>query len=251
MVLTSSGIYGFTLTQYLAHVAAITAPAAERIAAADENVSRQAGKVADLTKQIADVDAAPKTASVTAAIKPVRASAIAAQAAAQAAAAKQHAAEDQRLQAKRDGLAGRRDIETAELSRLRGERTAVGSVQQAAEAEVGPVKVLADAIGVDPGKVVAGAVAILFDPLCVLLWLAIRSKPAEAVQAVPEIAATVAAPVAEIAPAAVAPAATVKKPVRKAKRKVATKKTARKRKPALKPDWRDTSDLTNVHYLVK
>src|SRR5258708_21661965 len=57
MVLTSSAIYGFTLTRYLAHVAAITPPVAARAPAADDEVRRQAGQVADRAKPIADLDA--------------------------------------------------------------------------------------------------------------------------------------------------------------------------------------------------
>src|SRR5258708_10530592 len=95
MVLTSSGIYGFTLTRYLAHVAAITAPVAERAAAADEEVRRQADKVGDLDKQIADLDA-NHGADVSSTARPRTAAAIAAQAQAQAAAAKLRPADDHR-----------------------------------------------------------------------------------------------------------------------------------------------------------
>jgi len=247
MVLTSSGIYGFTLTRYLAHVALITRPAAERIAAADEAVARQAGKVADLVKQIADIDAAaqPIAAGSTrrGTEKSLKASAINAQAAADAAAARQRLADDQRRQARRSELAGHRDAEAAELSRLRGVRAEAGSEQQAAEAEVGPVRVIADALGVDPGKVVAAAVASIYDPLCVLLLLAAGHRPAAPVQAVP--AWTV------VQTAAAAPAG---KPARKSKRKV---RAVRKRKPALAPDWRKPetanpeNDNSNVVHLKK
>jgi hypothetical protein len=176
-VLTSSGIYGFTLTRYLAHVAAITAPAQERAAAADEEVNRQADKVADLTKQIEDLDAAPR-ADLTSSSRPRTAAGIAAQAQALAAAAKLRLADDQRRQAKRDGLAARRDIETAELAKLRGVRAEVASAQKAAEAEVGPVKLVADVFGVDPGKVVAATVAATYDALCILLLIVSGHKPA-------------------------------------------------------------------------
>jgi hypothetical protein len=179
MILTSSGIYGFTLSRYLAHVAEITGPVSERIAAADQAIERQAAKVADLDKQITAIDAAPAIDTAIAA-KPRNAAAIAAQAKAQAEAVKLRLADEQRRQAKRDALTTRRDAETAELARLRTERAAIGSQQKAAEAEVGPVKILADAIGVDPGKVVAAAVASIYDALCVLLLIAAGHKPATA-----------------------------------------------------------------------
>lgn len=184
MILTSSGIYGFTLTRYLAHVAAITAPVAQVIAAADENVRRQADKVADLNKQITDVDAASAPTSAPQHTgKPAKASAINAQASADAAAAKQRIADDQRRQAKRDTLTGKRDTETVELSRLRNVRAAAGSVQQAAEAEIGPVKIVADLLGIDPGKVVAATVAAVFDAMCVLLLLVGRSRKPAVIEA--------------------------------------------------------------------
>jgi hypothetical protein len=236
MVLTSSGIYGFTLTRYLAHVAAITAPAQERAAAADEDIRRQAGKIADLTKQVEALDSAP-VADFAGTSKPRTAVAIAAQAQAQAAAAKLRLADEQRRQVKRDGLTAKRDIETAELAKLRGVRAEVASMQQAADAEVGPVKIVADVLGVDPGKVVAAAVAAIYDALCVLLLLVAGHKPA-----VP--AAVPAQAVIETAAVVVAPA---KKRARKA-RKPAGKA---KRKPALSPNWRTANDNANVLYLVK
>src|SRR5260370_27650835 len=129
MVLTSSGIYGLTLTRYLAHVASITAPVLERAAAADEEIRRQADKVGDLDKQIADLDA-NHGADVSSTARPRTAAAIAAQAQAQAAAAKLRIADEQRRQTKRDGLPANRDIEPAEVPRLHGLRARIDSQQQ-------------------------------------------------------------------------------------------------------------------------
>jgi hypothetical protein len=181
MSLTSAGVYGFVLTQYLAHVGAITAPVAERIAAADEAVNRQADKVADLDKQIAALDAAP-VLEIANTAKPRTASQIAAQAKAQAEAAKLRLADEQRRAAKREILVAKRDNETAELARLRTVRTEIGSQQKAAEAEIGPVRLIADALDVDPGKIVAGAIASIFDALCVLLLLVSNHKPSAPVE---------------------------------------------------------------------
>jgi hypothetical protein len=187
MVLTSSGIYGFVLTRYLTHVAAITGPVMERIAAADEEIARQADKIADLDKQLATIDAAPAL-EITRTAKPRTASQIAAQAKAQAEAAKLRLADEQRRQAKRDGLVARRDSETAELSRLRTVRAEIGSQQKAAEAEVGPTKLVADILGVDPGKVVAAAVAAIYDALCVLLLLVASARHEQPVPAARPVA---------------------------------------------------------------
>jgi hypothetical protein len=245
MVLTSSGIYGFTLTRYLAHVAAITAPVQERAAAADEDIRRQAGKVADLDKQISDLDAAPR-ADLASTAKPRTAAAIAAQAQAQAGAAKLRLADEQRRQIKRDGLTAKRDVETAELASLRGLRSRIDSQQKAAEAEVGPVKIVADVLGVDPGKVVAAAVAAIYDALCVLLLLVAGHKPAVPAvvpaQAVVETAAMVTVRKRSVRSVAAA------KGWETRRRNGAGKA---KRKPALSPNWRTANDNANVHYLVK
>jgi hypothetical protein len=69
-----------------------------------------------------------------------------------------------------------------ELARLRTVRAEIGSQQKAAEAEVGPVKFIADVLGVDAGKVVATAVATIYDALCVLLLLVAGHKPAAPVE---------------------------------------------------------------------
>ena len=210
MILTSSGIYGFTLTRYLAHVAEITAPALERAAAADADIARQADKVADLAKQIEALDAAP-AANFVSRIPPSRnARAIAAQAEADKQAAKQRHADEERRQTKRDGLSSRRDAETAELARLKGLRAQIGSQQKAAEAEIGPVKLVADIVGVDPGKVVAATVAAIYDALCVLLLLVAGHKASPVAAAPAKIEAPIEAPVVvEIS------AAVKRKPARK------------------------------------
>jgi hypothetical protein len=89
---------------------------------------------------------------ITSTAKPRTATQIAAQAKAQAEAAKLRLADEQRRQAKRDGLVSRRDIETAELTRLRAVRAEIGSQQKAAEAEIGPTKLVADILGVIPAR---------------------------------------------------------------------------------------------------
>ena len=260
MGLTTTGIYGFTLTQYLAHVAAITSPAAERVAGADEDVRRQAVKVADLTAQIAAIDASQPAATGSMRRENSRAktaAAINAQASADAAAAKLQAAEDQRRQVKRDTLVLRRDAEAAELSRLRGMRETAGSQQQSAEAEVGPVKAVADLLGIDPGKILATVVSVVFDPLCVLMLFAgaVIAGARNATHPEPVAEAPAARPETSSAPME------IKAPKKRRTRSKTSKarkprgESSRKRKPALAPDWRKPdaaiSDYSNVHYLVR
>lgn len=57
------------------------------------------------------------------------------------------------------------------------------SHQQAAESEIGPAKLVADALGIDAGKVVAISIASIFDALCVLLLIAASSPKRPAVSA--------------------------------------------------------------------
>jgi hypothetical protein len=201
MTLTSGGVYSFVLTRYLAHVAAIEGPATERIAAADEDVRRQVEKVADIDKQLANLDATPA----------LEITQIAAAARAQAEAAKLRAADQQRRQAQRNAIAAKRDAEAVELVRLRTARAEVGSQAQAAAAEVGPTKVVADLLGIDPGKVVAAAIASIYDALCILLLICAGSHKSVAA----------AAPVAEIT-----------KPIKTRKRSAAARRgwATRKRK---------------------
>jgi hypothetical protein len=171
VILTSSGLYGFTLEHYLAHVAELTAPVQERIAAADEDIRGQVEKVADTDRQIAQIDAAPAL-EIPSTARPKTAAQIAAQAKAQAEANKLRIAEDQRRQAKRDGLAVRREQEAGELARLRTVRAEIASQQQAAESEIGALKLIADALHVDAAKVVAVSVASLYDLLAITLLIA-------------------------------------------------------------------------------
>jgi hypothetical protein len=140
-------------------------------------IVRGLDQLGDLDKQVAALDSAPAL-EITSSAKPRTAAGIAAQAKAQAEANKLRIAEEQRRQAKRDALSAKHDVEAGELARLRTVRAEVASQAQAAEAEVGPVRIVAEIIGVDPGKVVAAAVASIYDALCVLLLLTGGHNPA-------------------------------------------------------------------------
>jgi hypothetical protein len=184
VILTSSGIYGFTLERYLSHVAALTAPGQERIASADEDIRRRIERIADIDGQIAALDKAPAL-EIASTARPKTASQIAAAAKAAAEANKLRVAEEARKQAKRDGLVAQRDRESAELGRLRSVRAEVASQQQAAESEIGALRLIADALHVDAAKVVAVSVASLYDLLAIMLLIAASHKPAAPAPATP------------------------------------------------------------------
>jgi hypothetical protein len=146
-----------------------------RAAAIDARISVQADKVADLSKQIADLDAArtaepPNTGDLR------TAAAINAQAAALAAAVKLRAADDERRQAKRNSLA---DKFTVALADVKFEKAAVEGERRTVEADLGPVRYLATLIGAGDQDVLRWftlVVALLLDPAAVLLLLAATRK---------------------------------------------------------------------------
>jgi len=101
--LNAIGAYGFLAKAHIGHALAGDLAVPARAADIEARISVQAGKVADLTKQIADLDAA-RTIEARAAGILRTAGAINAQAAALAATAKLRAQDEERRQAKRNGL---------------------------------------------------------------------------------------------------------------------------------------------------
>jgi hypothetical protein len=89
----------------------------------DGQVRLDSGRTCNRRASLPDFDSTPAL-EITSTAKPRTATQIAAQAKAQAEAAKLRLADEQRRQAKRDGLVSRRDIQTAELTRLRKEGSA-------------------------------------------------------------------------------------------------------------------------------
>jgi hypothetical protein len=106
MTLNAVGAYGFLAKAHIGHALAGDLAVSGRAAAIDAKISVQAETVADLSRQIADLDAAravepPATGNLR------TAAAISAQAAALAAAAKLRATDDERRKAQRNSLADR------------------------------------------------------------------------------------------------------------------------------------------------
>jgi hypothetical protein len=174
MGLNAVGCYGFLAKAHIGHEVEGETAIGGRMADVEARLSVQAEKVADLTKQIASLDAA-RTIETPSAGNLRTASAISAQAAAIAAAAKLRAADDERRQAKRTSLADRLTVEAKALAELKIERAEVDGNRKVADADLGPVRYLAKMIDRDDQDVLRWfilVIAVLLDPAAVLLLLA-------------------------------------------------------------------------------
>jgi hypothetical protein len=174
MGLNAVGCYGFLAKAQIGHQVEGDVAVAGRAADIEGRISVQAEKVADLTKQIADLDAA-RTIETPSAGNLRTASAINAQAAALAAAAKLRAADDERRQAKRTSLADKLTVEAKTLADLKIEKASIEGQRKVAEADLGPVRYLATLLGAGDQDVLRWfilVIALLLDPAAVLLLLA-------------------------------------------------------------------------------
>jgi len=174
MGLNAVGCYGFLAKAHIGHQVEGDVAVAGRAADIEARLAVQAEKVADLTKQIADLDAA-RTIETPSAGNLRTASAISAQAAALAAAAKLRAADDERRQAKRTSLADKLMVEAKALADLKIEKAGAEGQRKVAEADLGPIRYLATLLGAGDQDVLRYfilVVAVLLDPAAVLLLLA-------------------------------------------------------------------------------
>ncbi len=174
MGLNVIGAFGFLAKAHIGHQVEGDVAVAGRAADIEGRLAVQAEKVADLTKQIADLDAA-RTIETPSAGNLRTASAINAHAAALAAAAKLRAADDERRQAKRTSLADKLTVEAKALADLKIEKAKVDGDRKVVEADLGPVRNLATLIGGDDQDVLRWfilVIAVLLDPAAVLLLMA-------------------------------------------------------------------------------
>src|SRR5882762_6195479 len=174
MGLNAVGCYGFLAKAQIGHQVEGETVVSARAANIEARLAVQAEKVADLTKQIADLDAA-RTIETPSAGNLRTASAINAQAAALAAAAKLRAADDERRQAKRTSLADKLTVEAKTLADLKIEKASIEGQRKVAEADLGPVRYLATLLGAGDQDVLRWfilVIALLLDPAAVLLLLA-------------------------------------------------------------------------------
>ncbi len=174
MGLNAIGCYGFLAKAHIGHQVEGETAIGARAPDIEARLSVQAEKVADLTKQIADLDAA-RTIETPSAGNLRTASAISAQAAALAAATKLRAVDDERRQAKRTSLADKLTVEAKALADLKIEKAKVDGDKKVAEADLGPLRYLATLIGAGDQDVLRWfilVIAVLLDPAAVLLLLA-------------------------------------------------------------------------------
>jgi len=174
MGLNAVGCYGFLAKAQIGHQVEGETVVSARAADIEARLSVQAEEVADLTKQIADLDAA-RTIETPSAGNLRTASAISAQAAALAAAAKLRAADDERRQAKRTSLADKLTVEAQALADIKIEKAKVDGDKRVVEADLGPVRYLATLLGAGDQDVLRWfilVIAVLLDPAAVLLLLA-------------------------------------------------------------------------------
>src|SRR5258706_2719751 len=174
MGLNAVGCYGFLAKAHIGHQVDGDVAVAGRAADIEGRLVVQAEKVADLTKQIADLDAA-RTIETPSAGNLRTASAINAQAAALAAASKLRAADDERRQAKRTSLADKLTVEAKTLPQPELEKAKVDGDRKVAEADLGPIRYLAILLGAGDQDVLRWfilVIAVLLDPAAVLLLLA-------------------------------------------------------------------------------
>jgi hypothetical protein len=152
--------------------------AAAKLADLDAKITVQADVVADLGKQIADLGAA-RSVEAPAVSNLRTAAAINAQATAQATAEKLRAADDERRQAKRKDLADKLAVEAKTLAGLRTEKAKVEGDRQIAQADLGPIRSLAELVDADPEIILRGVTSVLalvLDPLAVLMLFAATKR---------------------------------------------------------------------------
>jgi hypothetical protein len=178
ITLNAVGCYGFLAKAHIGHAPAGDLVVSGRAAAIDAKISVQADKVANLTQQITDLDAA-RTIETPATSNLRTAAAINAQAAALVAAANLCAADDERRRAKRNSLADKLTVEAKALADLKIEKAATEGERRTVEADLGPVKYLATMLGQADEVILRWfilVVALLLDPAAVLLLLAASAR---------------------------------------------------------------------------
>lgn len=156
MILNAIGAYGFLSRAHIEHALVGEAAVAGRVADVDAQLTVQRGVVADLDRQIAQVDSAVEETTR-------RGHAVSAM----------NLAEQQRRN--RADLVAARARESATLVSLQVERAAVEGARAKAAADLGPVKYLSAIVGVSDDVAMRAfilAVALLLDPAAVILLLA-------------------------------------------------------------------------------
>ena len=159
MSLNAVGVFGFLTRAHLDHMVAADLVLADRTADIEARVTIQGQTVADLDRRIAQIDAAIEESTRLG--RPVGAMTIA----------------DQKRRDRADIVAARqREAQT--LASLQIEKARIDAQRRRAEADVGPVRYLAELIGIPatdlerPVRLLTLALVAVLDPLAVALLLA-------------------------------------------------------------------------------
>jgi hypothetical protein len=159
MGLNAVGVFGFLTRAHLEHIAAVDLALADRAAEADARLSIQRQRIADLDRRIAQIDAAVEEATRIG--RPVGAMTIS----------------DQKRRDRADIVAARQP-EAQALASLQIEKSKIDAQRRRAEADVGPVRYLAELIGAPatdlerPVRLLTLALVAVLDPLAVALLAA-------------------------------------------------------------------------------
>lgn len=160
MFITSMGIFGFLSKAHIEQSIVLSTGVVDQVAILDNKIASEQDKIADIEKQVAQID----TAIDTITSKGQGKSAL-------------QAAERQRKA--RDELIAKKDKFVEAISVLKTERVKLSSEVKKLEAEVGPIKYIAELIYNDAETNLESAVRIVilllvlvFDPLAVVLLIA-------------------------------------------------------------------------------
>jgi hypothetical protein len=159
MSLNAVGVFGFLTRAHLDHMAAVDLALADRTADTEARLTIQGQAVADLDRRIAQIDAAIEESTRLG--RPVAAMTIA----------------DQKRRDRADIVAVRQR-EAWTLASLQIEKAKIGAERRRAEADVGPVRYLAELIGTPatdlerPVRLLTLALVTVLDPMAVALLLA-------------------------------------------------------------------------------
>jgi len=159
MSLNAIGVFGFLTRAHLDHMAAIDLALADRSANIAARLAIQSQTVADLDRRIAQIDAAIEQSTRLG--RPVSAMTIA----------------DQKRRDRAD-IVAERQREAQALASVQIEESKIDAQRRRAEAEVGPVRYLAELIGTPatdlerPVRLLTLALVAVLDPMAVALLLA-------------------------------------------------------------------------------
>jgi hypothetical protein len=159
MSLNAIGVFGFLTRAHLDHMAVVELALTDRTADIDARLSMQGQTVADLDRRIAQIDAAIEESTRLG--RPVGAMTIADQ--------KRH---------ERADIVAERQRQIPALASLQVEKTKIDAQRRRAEADVGPLRYLAELMGTPatdlerPVRLLTLALVAVLDPMAVALLLA-------------------------------------------------------------------------------